>query len=168
VILDSAVFASESYLTKEKYRVYESHLGRETDFDSHLYYMDTISNMIITIKNGAAVKKAVVTIPYSKFKVAIAKSLLDAGYISGYEKKDRKKGGSLLDITLAYKDSGKSAVTDVERLSKLSRRLYVGVKEIPTVRQGYGHVFISTPKGVLTGSKAKEEMVGGELLFKIW
>jgi small subunit ribosomal protein S8 len=130
--------------------------------------MDTISNMIITIKNGAAVKKASVTIPFSKFKNAIAKSLLDAGYVSGYSKQDRKKGGPLLQIDLAYKASGKSAITDVKRLSKLSRRFYVGVKEIPQVREGFGHVFLSTPKGILTGMKAKEEMVGGELLFKIW
>lgn len=124
--------------------------------------------MIITIKNGAAVKKASVTIPFSKFKNAIAKSLLDAGYVSGYSKQDRKKGGPLLQIDLAYKASGKSAITDVKRLSKLSRRFYVGVKEIPQVREGFGHVFLSTPKGILTGMKAKEEMVGGELLFKIW
>src|SRR3989344_2647511 len=128
--------------------------------------MDQIANMLITIKNGGIARKETVLIPCSNFKCDIAKSLLDAGYISGYKKKDRKKGGALLEVTLRYVDAGGSCITQVRRVSKPSRRLYAGSRNVYQVKHGRGNIFLSTPKGVMTGIQAEKEHVGGEILFE--
>lgn len=129
--------------------------------------MDVIANMLNTIKNGGIARKATVLVPFSNYKTAIAKALLDAGYIAGYQKRDRMRGAQLLEITLAYKPSGDSKITEVKRISKPSRRMYMSAKNIRPVKNGFGHLFVSTPKGILTGQQAYKEHVGGELLFQI-
>jgi small subunit ribosomal protein S8 len=128
--------------------------------------MDHISNMLITMKNGGSAKKEFVYIPYSNLKAAIASKLFDKGYIKSYTKKKRKKG-DVLEIGVQYV-GGNPRINDVQRISKLSRRLYVGVKDLQLVRQGYGALILSTPKGILTDEEARKEQVGGEALFKIW
>lgn len=130
--------------------------------------MDKIANAIITLKNGGVAKKGTVLLPYTNFMKNIMKALLDAGYISAYEKKTRKKGGDVLEVTLSYDDRGNHKIHDVRRISKLSRRLYASVKDIATIKEGYGRVILSTPKGVMTGDQARAEHVGGEVLFEIW
>ena len=92
---------------------------------------------------------------------------MDAGYISGYQKRDRIKGAQLLEVTLAYNEAGKSKIASVKRISKPSRRMYLSAKNIRPVKNGFGKVFVSTPKGILTGQQARKEQVGGELLFEI-
>ena len=77
------------------------------------------------------------------------------------------KKGDLLEIDVLYKKDNSPRITYVKRVSKPSRRLYTGVKGIYTVKQGFGSIFLSTPKGIVTGETAKTEMVGGELLFEI-
>lgn len=129
--------------------------------------MDKISNMLITVKNGGAHGKEFVTVPYSNYKAAIANKLFDAGYIDSYAQKKRKKGGDLLQIGLRYVN-GKSRINDVKRVSKLSLRAYAGVKDLRPVKQGTGMMILSTPKGILTDTEARENNVGGEVLFKIW
>jgi small subunit ribosomal protein S8 len=130
--------------------------------------MDKIANMLISIKNGGIAHKETVMVPFSIYKADIAQALLKTGYISGYEKKDRKRGGALLAVTLRYNDAGESRITQVQRVSKPSRRLYAGVKNMYPVKHGRGHVFLSTPKGVMSGDEAEKERVGGEILFEIW
>lgn len=130
--------------------------------------MDVISNMLITIKNGGSVGKKVVETPFSKYKQEIAKAMHEAGYIGGYKKVSKKSKGEVLEIMVKYNEEGKPRITNIKRISKPSRRLYGGVKDIKPVKQGFGKVFLSTPKGVMTGEVAKKEMVGGELLFEIW
>lgn len=131
--------------------------------------MDVISNMLITIKNGAKVNKERVLVPHSLFKQSIAKALLDAGYIESYSVSKRDKGQDQLDIVLKYdKVSKRSRITDVKRLSKPSRRLYISAKNISKVKDGFGALFVSTPKGVMTGKEAYKSVVGGEVLFEIW
>jgi len=140
--------------------VYVSHHGNR---------MDVISNMLITIKNGGLRGKKSVHVPFSSFKTSIAKALLDTGYIAGYEKKDRNKGGNIIEVNLAYSEpADKPRITQVKRISKPSRRLYAGAKDIYEVKQGRGDVFLSTPKGVMTGKQAREGHTGGEILFEIW
>lgn len=126
--------------------------------------------MLITIKNGGSANKESVLIPYSKHKHAIAKALLDAGYIESFEKKERKESQDVLKVVLRYKDAEKTkhAITNLKRISKPSRRLYIAAKNIQKVKDGFGRVFLSTPKGVLTGEEAKNQLVGGEILFQIW
>lgn len=130
--------------------------------------MDIIANMLNTIKNGGSAQKASVLIPFSNYKTAIAKALLDAGYIAGYQKRDRNKGADMIEVTLAYTNKGESKVQHVKRISKPSRRLYISSKDIRPIKSGYGKLFISTPKGILTGDQARKEHVGGEMLFEIW
>lgn len=128
--------------------------------------MDQIANMINMIKNGNAKEHEFVSVPFSKIKHAIAECLLGEGYIGSVSKK-MKKGLPVLELGLLYKD-GKPRVQGAERVSKSSRRVYKGVKDIRPVKNGYGLLVLTTPKGILTDKQARKEMVGGEALFKIW
>jgi len=127
--------------------------------------MDKIGDMLVNIKNGGNAGKKTVYIPYSGYKMNIARALFQEGYIKSYSQKDTKKG-DILEVDLLYKDE-KPRITQVKRISKPSRRLYTNVKDIASVKQGHGSVFLSTPKGILTGKQAKKELVGGEILFEI-
>lgn len=127
---------------------------------------DPISDLIIKIKNATLVGKEDVSIPYSNLKYAIAVTLSKAGFVGDVAKKG-KKITKTIDIQLLYKNK-KSKINDVQRISKLSRRIYIGVNDIKPVKQGRGSLILSTPKGILTDKEAKKERVGGEALFKIW
>ncbi len=127
--------------------------------------MDQIANMLISIKNGGAVKKTTVIVPHSNMKEAIAELLKAEGYIKTYHVEgDVKKK---LEIVLQYK-GGTHRITDVKRISKSSKRMYTGVKDIAPVKYGHGICVLSTPKGLMTDKLARKEMVGGEILFTIW
>ena len=128
--------------------------------------MDSISNMIIAMKNGGLAGKESVLMPYSKLKNAIAVCLEKEGYASSVSKKV-KLGMPMLEVGLVYVD-GKPKITQAERVSKQSRRVYFGMKDIHTVRNGSGVLILSTPKGIMSGKNARKEQVGGEALFKIW
>jgi small subunit ribosomal protein S8 len=128
--------------------------------------MDSISNMIIMMKNGSLAKNETVLIPYSNLKNAILECLKKEGYIADFSKKV-KKGGNILEVQLIYID-GKPKITEVDRVSKQSRRVYFGMKDIHSVRNGSGLLVLSTPKGIMSGKEARKEQVGGEALFKIW
>lgn len=128
--------------------------------------MDSISNMIIMMKNASLAGNKVVVFPYSKLKNAILECLKKEGYISNFSKKV-KKNGMFLEVELSYV-ADKPRITEVERISKLSRRVYFGTKDIHSVRNGTGILVLSTPKGILSGKEARKEQVGGEALFKIW
>ncbi len=128
--------------------------------------MDSISNMIIIMKNGSLAGKESVSIPFSKMKNAIAECLARAEYIKQISKKT-KKGQPILEIELIYTDK-KPKITEVERISKQSRRVYFRMKDIHSVRNGFGLLVLSTPKGILSGKEARKEQVGGEALFRIW
>lgn len=128
--------------------------------------MDQISNMLIVMKNGSLAGKESVAVPYSKIKNAIGECLKKAGYVSKVSKK-ASKGMPVLEIELVYKDKTPK-IKEVERISKQSKRVYYGVKDIHKVRNGMGLLVLSTPKGILSGSDARKEQVGGEALFKLW
>ena len=128
--------------------------------------MDSISNMIIMMKNASLANKEVVSMPYSKMKNAIGECLKKAGYVNNVSKKI-KKGQPMLELGLVYIDK-KPKIVEVERISKQSRRVYFGMKDIHSVRNGTGLLVLSTPKGILSGKEARKEQVGGEALFRIW
>jgi small subunit ribosomal protein S8 len=128
--------------------------------------MDPISNMIIMMKNASLANKTNVAVPYSKMKLAIAECLKKEGYISDFAKKV-KKGRPILEVGLIYVDK-KPKISEAIRISKQSRRVYFGMKDIHTVRNGQGILILSTPKGILSGKDARKEQVGGEALFKMW
>jgi len=128
--------------------------------------MDTISQMMITIKNGSLVGKETVSMPYSKLRDSIATCLQKEGFIANFSKK-QKKGFPFLEIELVYTDK-KPKISDVKRISKPSKRVYYKVKDIHPIRNGTGLFILSTPKGILSGGEAKKEQVGGEALFQLW
>lgn len=128
--------------------------------------MDPISNMIIMMKNASLAGKASVSFPYSKLKNAIAECLKKENYITSFTKKV-KLGHPILEVELVYANK-KPKITEVERVSKQSKRVYFRMKDIHTVRSGSGLLVLSTPKGILSGKDARKEQVGGEVLFKVW
>ena len=128
--------------------------------------MDQISNMLIMMKNASLAGKESVVLPYSNMKHAIAECLKKEGYINSVTKKV-KKDHPVLEVELVYVDK-KPKIAEVERISKQSRRVYFGVKDIHSVRNGSGLLVLSTPKGILGGKDAKREQVGGEALFRLW
>ncbi len=128
--------------------------------------MDTISNLIIAIKNAGNANKASIRVPGSALKTAICELLKREGYIKTYHVEgDIKKE---IEIVLEYGRQGLPRVSGVKRISKSSKRVYTGVKDITPVKYGHGISVISTPKGLLTDKQARLEQVGGELLFTIW
>jgi small subunit ribosomal protein S8 len=127
--------------------------------------MDQISNMLISIKNGGLVNKTTVSVPSSKMKLAILEVLKQEGYIKTYHLGEGTK--PQVEIVLEYNKKGPK-ILGVKRISKQSKRVYIGVKEITPVKYGYGTSVISTPKGILTDKQARKELVGGEVLFTIW
>lgn len=122
--------------------------------------------MLISLKNGGVVGKETVMVPFSKLTGEIAKTLFNAGYIASYAKKSRAKG-DVLELGVSYIDT-KPKIHDVKRVSKSSRRVYIGVQDVKSVKNGRGLLVLSTPKGILTGDQARKEHVGGEALFEIW
>lgn len=127
---------------------------------------DSVSNLIIKLKNAGNAGNVMTEVPYSKLIEAILSLLEKEGYIKSFTKKGKKLIKSI-DVELAYED-GKSKIEGVERISKLSKRAYAGVAGMRPVRSGYGLLVVSTPKGILTSTEAKKANVGGEVLFKIW
>lgn len=128
--------------------------------------MDQIGNMVNMIKNANRAGREFVVVPYSKIKFAIANCLKNEGYLKSVSKKSRK-GFPVLELELVYIDD-QPKVNGVERVSKLSCRVYAGVRDIKPTRNGYGMTVLTTPKGILTNKQARKELVGGEVLFKIW
>ena len=118
------------------------------------------------MKNGSLAGKESVFLPYSKLKHAILECLKKEGYVTNVSKKIRKDQ-PVLEVGLLYIDK-KPKIAEVERISKQSRRVYFGVKEIHPIRNGAGLLVLSTPKGILSGGEARREQVGGEALFKVW
>ena len=118
------------------------------------------------MKNASLAKRETVSFSHSKVKNAILECLKKEGYISDFSKKI-KKDGPVLEVKLIYVDN-KPKISEVQRISKQSRRVYFGMKDIHSVRSGSGVLVLSTPKGILSGKEARKEQVGGEALFKIW
>ncbi len=131
--------------------------------------MNPLANMLIAIKNAGYAHKSETTLPYSAFKHAVARALHTAGYITSFEKRSREKGGDVLIVGIAFREDGRTPrITDVQHISKPSRRVYGAATQMRTIRQGFGHIFVTTPKGIMTSTEAKKAHVGGELLFEIW
>jgi len=130
--------------------------------------MDMLANMLNSIKNAGHAGRPTVIVPYSMFKHAVARALHEEGYIAGYERLSRTRGGDKLSITVKYRDDSTPRVSNLRRISKSSRRIYAGQADLHAVRQGYGHLFVTTPKGIMTSTAARKAHVGGEVLFEIW
>ena len=123
---------------------------------------DPIADMLTRIRNAQMVEKAVVLVPSSKVKVAIARVLKDEGYIDGFSIKS-DDGKSQLEIALKYY-AGKPVIERIERVSRPGLRVYKGHGSIPQVMNGLGVAIVTTPQGVMTDRKARATGIGGEVL----
>ncbi len=127
---------------------------------------DPIADMLTRIRNAIRAGHEKVDIPASKLKTNIAQILKDEGFINSYRIiKDGKQG--IIRITLRY-HNGIPIMRNLRRVSKPGRRIYAGKDELPVVRNGLGIAIISTSKGVLTDSAAREMGVGGEIVCEVW
>ncbi|HEX9793135.1 MAG TPA: 30S ribosomal protein S8 [Planctomycetota bacterium] len=129
---------------------------------------DPVADMLTRIRNGIQVRKKAILIPSSRLKSGIALVLKDEGYIKEIEAETDDRGFGVLRVHLKYDGDGVPAITELQRISKPGRRVYAGVRDIPQVRRGLGTTILSTPKGVMSGRKAAEAGVGGELLCSIF
>jgi len=133
--------------------------------------MDQIANMLVAIKNAGQVKKDNIVVPHSKIKESIVSLLKREGYIKTFEVVDTGNNKKQIKIVLEY--TGKHPrvyprINDIKRVSKLSKRVYLGYRDIHKYKFGKGLIVVSTPKGILTGQEARKELCGGEVLFNIW
>ena len=129
---------------------------------------DPIADMLTRIRNANAAKHDTVDVPSSKMKLAIAKILLDEGYIAKY---DLIEDGSFktIHITLKYgADKNEKIISGIKRISKPGLRVYAGKDELPKVLGGLGVAIISTNHGVITDKEARKLNVGGEVLAFVW
>jgi small subunit ribosomal protein S8 len=134
--------------------------------------IDPIGDMLTRIRNAVLAGHTTVALPSSKIKISIAKIMKEEGYVSGYEVVDGKTAGQkMLRIRLKYvgeRRERRPVISGLERVSRPGRRVYTGKQEIPWVLSGLGVAILSTPKGVMTGQRARQLGVGGEVLCKVW
>ena len=129
---------------------------------------DPLSDMLTRVRNAAMARAHVVEMPMSKMKFAIAKILESRGYLSAVETvKDKNSSREVLRLTLTYAE-GMPVVSDLKRVSKPGRRVYVKADELRPVRSGYGISILSTPNGVMTGDDARKRRLGGELICEVY
>jgi small subunit ribosomal protein S8 len=127
---------------------------------------DPISDMFTRIRNAIAVNKTVVEMPHSNIKETVAKILATNGFLADV-KTSGKAPTKTLQITINSEDAN-ATITEIERLSKPGRRLYVSADKIPTIKRGRGIVIVSTSSGVMTGHEAKAKRLGGELIGQVY
>jgi small subunit ribosomal protein S8 len=128
---------------------------------------DPLGDMLTRIRNAQMRGKSTVKTPASKLRAWVLDVLASEGYIRGYEKHDSDNGQGELTISLKYFE-GTPVIREIKRVSKPGRRVYMGVSEIPTVRNGLGVSIVSTPKGVMSDAAARSANVGGEVLCTVF
>jgi small subunit ribosomal protein S8 len=133
---------------------------------------DPIADMLTRIRNGVMAGHSQVAIPSSKIKVEIAKILKEEGFVENFEVAEGERvGQKVLRVKIKYvgeRRERRSVISGLERVSKPGRRIYTKKQDIPWVLSGIGVAILSTPKGVMTGQRARQLGVGGEILCKVW
>jgi len=129
---------------------------------------DPIADMLTRIRNACAAKHRRVDMPASRLKAEIAQILKDNSYIQDFRMLETEDGRKLLRVVLKYAGGGQSVIRDLQRVSTPGLRRYVGVGEIPRVRNGLGMAILSTSRGLMSDKQARQARTGGELLALIW
>jgi small subunit ribosomal protein S8 len=138
--------------------------------------VDPIADMLTAIRNAYLVKKPEVLVPYSKFKLEVAKALEKEKFVGTVKKLDARLAGPLrhetsprakIIINLLYENQ-KPKLHEIKKVSKLGLRVYTKSKNIKKVKGGRGIILISTPQGVMTGEQAKAKKMGGEVICRAW
>jgi small subunit ribosomal protein S8 len=134
--------------------------------------IDPIADMLTRIRNGVMAGHTLVAMPSSKLKIEIARIMKDEGYLDGFDVADSEESAQkVLRLKIKYvgeRRARKAVISGIERVSKPGRRIYTKRQDIPWVLSGIGVAILSTPKGVMTGSRARQLGVGGEILCKVW
>jgi small subunit ribosomal protein S8 len=136
---------------------------------------DPIADMLTRIRNSQAVKKRTVIIPYSKIKLEILNILFKKGFIENVEKVKRKNknsqtgtGKKFIEIEIKYDKKNQPIISEIKRVSRPSRRVYVQAKDIWPFKRKLGLRVLSTPRGIISDMEAKKLKVGGEVLLELW
>ncbi|HKY52748.1 MAG TPA: 30S ribosomal protein S8 [Anaerolineales bacterium] len=134
--------------------------------------IDPIADMLTRIRNAVMAGHTLVAMPSSKLKVEIAKIMKDEGYLESFELVENEESNQkVLRMKIKYvgeRRARRSVISGIERVSKPGRRVYTKKQDIPWVLSGIGVAILSTPKGVMTGARARQLGVGGEILCKVW
>ncbi len=128
---------------------------------------DPLGDMLTRIRNASMRGKSTTSSPASKIRTWVLDVLADEGYIRGYEATTDTNGHPAVEISLKYYE-GAPVIRELKRVSKPGRRVYVGVKDIPSVRQGLGVSIVSTPQGVMSDASARSANIGGEVLCTVF
>ena len=133
---------------------------------------DPIADMLTRIRNAQMIGNALVAMPTSSLKTEVARILKEEGFIDGFEVADGEKSfQKILRMRLKYvgeRRERRPVITGMVRVSRPGRRVYTRKQDIPWVLSGMGIAILSTPKGVMTGQRARQLGVGGEILCKVW
>ncbi len=134
--------------------------------------MDPIADMLTRIRNAVLAGHSTVALPSSKLKIEIAKILKDEGFLEGFEVAEAENATQkVLRLKIKYvgeRRERRPVISGIERVSRPGRRIYTKKQDIPWVLSGIGVAILSTPKGVMTGARARQLGVGGEILCKVW
>jgi small subunit ribosomal protein S8 len=129
---------------------------------------DPIADMLTRIRNACQAKHRRVDMPASKVKTQIAQILKENSFIQDYKLLETEEGRKILRVVLKYASGGNAVIRDLQRVSTPGLRRYVGVNEIPRVRNGLGMAILSTSQGVMSDRQARQARTGGELLAYVW
>ncbi len=129
---------------------------------------DPIADMLTRIRNAVGSKHRRVDMPASKLKTEIARLLKESNFISDYKIVTSENGAPVLRLSLKYAQGGQPVIRELQRVSSPGLRKYVGVTEIPRVRNGLGVAILSTSQGLMTDRQARSARTGGELLAIVW
>ncbi|MEZ0395104.1 MAG: 30S ribosomal protein S8 [Anaerolineales bacterium] len=133
---------------------------------------DPIADMLTRIRNAVMTGQTLTAMPHSKVKLEIAKILKEEGYIEAYEVAEGERPAQkVLRLKIKYvgeRRQRRPVITGLERVSRPGRRVYTKKQDIPWVLSGMGIAILSTPKGIMTGQRARQLGVGGEILCKVW
>ena len=134
--------------------------------------IDPIADMLTRIRNAVSAGHTLVAMPSSKLKIEIAKIMKDEGYLEGFDVAETEQAAQkVLRLKIKYvgeRRERRPVISGIERVSKPGRRIYTKKQDIPWVLSGIGVAILSTPKGVMTGARARQLGVGGEILCKVW
>jgi len=128
---------------------------------------DPLSDLLARIRNGQQAKKSTVMSPASKLRASVLEVLKREGFIRGYFEREVRPGVSEIEIELKYHE-GQPVIREINRVSKPGRRVYSAIKDLPRVYDGLGISILSTPRGVLSDSEARDQNVGGEVLCQVF
>lgn len=127
---------------------------------------DPIADLLTRIRNAILVGKTEVRVPTSKLKLVVAKKLVSTGYLDSVSEEKGSPRGTI--IITVNKPGANSVITEIKRVSSPGRRVYTNANDVPKVKSGRGEVLVSTSKGVLTGSEARKQRLGGEVLLSVY